>query len=125
MPDVFVPVDTTGSSEYYNKIRSLGLMYRFAFYYTDLNRAALESFKTSSEIEGYLDDTDMLTEFISYAKTKGVAPDYDDIRTSEQILKKTIKAYVARNLIDNMGFYPIIAEIDQTLQVAIDTIASL
>jgi len=125
MPDVFVPVDTTGSSEYYNKIRSLGLMYRFAFYYTDLNRAALESFKTSAEIEGYLDDTDMLPDFISYAKTKGVDPNYDDIRTSEQILKKTIKAYVARNLIDNMGFYPIIAEIDQTLQVAIDTIVTL
>ena len=52
MPDVFVPVDTTGSSEYYNKIRSLGLMYRFAFYYTDLNRDALEAFTTAADIEG-------------------------------------------------------------------------
>jgi len=125
MPDVFVPVDTTGSSEYYNKIRSLGLMYRFAFYYTDLNREALESFNTAADIEGYLDDRDIMPEFISYAKSKGVDPDYEDIRTSENILRKTIKAYVARNLIDNVGFYPIIAEIDQTLQVALDTIASL
>jgi len=31
MPDVFVPLDTSGASEYYNKVRSLGLMYRFAF----------------------------------------------------------------------------------------------
>ena len=38
---------------------------------------------------------------------------------------KTIKAYVARNIIDNDGFYPIIADIDHTLKVAIDTIASL
>jgi len=125
MPDVFVPVDTSGSSEYYNKVRSLGLMYRFAFYYTDLNRAALESFKTANEIEGYLDDSDFLPQFINYAKTKGLDPNYDEIRTSELILNKTIKAYVARNLIDNVGFYPIIAEIDHTLQVAIDTITAL
>jgi carboxyl-terminal processing protease len=125
MPDVFVPVDTSGSSEYYNKIRSLGLMYRFAFFYTDLNREALEPFTTASDIEAYLDDRDILPEFINYAKSKGVDPDYEDIRTSEHILKKTIKAYVARNLIDNVGFYPIIAEIDHTLQMAIDTIATL
>lgn len=125
MPDVFVPVDTSGSSEYYNRVRSLGLMYRFAFYYTDLNRAALEPFSTAAEIEGFLDDRDIMPEFINYAKTKGLDPDYEDIRTSEFILNKTIKAYVARNLIDNQGFYPIIAEIDQTLQIAIDTITAL
>jgi carboxyl-terminal processing protease len=125
MPDVFVPVDTTGSSEYYNKVRSLGLMYRFAFYYTDLNRAALEAFNTAADIEAYLDDRDIMPQFINYAKNKGVDPDYEDIKTSGEILKKTIKAYVARNLIDNEGFYPIIAEIDNTLQVAIDTIATL
>jgi len=125
MPDVFVPVDTTGASEYYNKIRSLGLMYRFAFYYTDLNRADLEGFTTTDEIEGYLDDRDILPQFINYAKTKGVDPEYDDIKTSELILNKSIKAYVARNLIDNEGFYPIISDIDHTLQVAIDTIAAL
>jgi carboxyl-terminal processing protease len=125
MPDVFVPVDTTGSSEYYNKVRSLGLMYRFAFYYTDLNRAALEAFNTAADIEAYLDDRDIMPQFINYAKNKGIDPDYEDIKTSGEILKKTIKAYVARNLIDNEGFYPIIAEIDNTLQVAIDTIATL
>ena len=125
MPDVFVPVDTSGVSEYYNKARSLGLMYRFAFFYTDLHRSALEPFSTPEDIEGYLDDQDLLPQFINYAKEKGVQPDYDDIRTSKEALEKTIKAYVARNIIDNDGFYPIIADIDNTLQVAIDTISNL
>jgi carboxyl-terminal processing protease len=125
MPDVFVPVDTTGASTYYNKVRSLGLMYRFAFYYTDLNRAATEGLSTADEIESFLSDRDILPQFINYAKTKGLDPDYDDIKTSELILNKTIAAYVARNLIDNEGFYPIISEIDHTLQVAIDTLATL
>jgi len=125
MPDVFVPVDTSGVSEYYNRARSLGLMYRFAFFYTDLHRSALEPFSTPEDIEGYLDDQDLLPQFINYAKEKGVQPDYDDIRTSKVALEKTIKAYVARNIIDNEGFYPIIADIDNTLQVAIDTISNL
>jgi len=125
MPDVFVPVDTSGSSEYYNKVRSLGLMYRFAFYYTDLHRSSLDQFTKAEEIEGYLDDQDLMPQFISYATGKGVKPNYEDIRISKLILLKTIKAYVARNIIDNDGFYPIIADIDQTLKVALDTIATL
>ncbi|MEA3462045.1 MAG: S41 family peptidase, partial [Bacteroidota bacterium] len=124
-PDVFVPVDTTGISEYYNKVRSLGLMYRFAFYYTDIHRSSLDQFTRARDIEAYLDDQDLMPQFINYAKGKGVQPDYDDIRTSELILHKTIKAYVARNIIDNDGFYPIIADIDRTLKVAIDTIVKL
>jgi carboxyl-terminal processing protease len=125
MPDVFVPLDTSGISEYYNRVRSLGLMYRFAFHYTDMNRSSLDQFTTAREIEGYLDDQNLMPQFIQYAREKGVNPDYEDIRVSESILLKTIKAYVARNIIDNAGFYPIIADIDQTLKAAIDTIASL
>jgi len=100
-------------------------MYRFAFYYTDLHRSSLEQFTIVEDIEGYLNNQDILPQFISYAREKGVQPDYNDIKTSEVILKKTIKAYVARNIIDNEGFYPIIADIDNTLQVAIDTISKL
>ncbi len=125
MPDVFVPVDTTETSFYYNRVRSLGLMYRFAFYYTDSHRSSLEQFTLPDEIESYLDDQDILPQFVEYAKEKGIQPDHADIKTSEVILEKTIKAYVARNVIDNDGFYPIIAEIDNTLQVAIDTITRL
>ena len=124
MPDIFVPIDTLGSSEYYNRARSLGLMYRFAFFYTDQQRSALEHFSSAEDIEGYLDDQDLLPEFIRYAGSKGLDPDYDDIRTSEELLLKTIKAYIARNIIDNEGFYPIIADIDHTLKVAIDTIST-
>ena len=125
MPDVFVPLDTTGASEYYNRVRSLGLMYRFAFFYIDMHRSSLEPYTTPEGIEAYLDGQDILPQFISFAKEKGVQPDNNDIKTSEIILDKTIKAYVARNMIDNKGFYPIIADIDNVLQVAIDTISVL
>ena len=122
---MFVPIDTSGASEYYNQVRNLGLMYRFAFFYTDQKRTLLEPFTTAREIENYLDSQNILPVFIEYAKEKGLDPDYKDIRISKEILLKTIKAYIARNIIDNEGFYPIIADIDQTLLVAIDTISAL
>jgi len=125
MPDIFVPIDTVSASEYYNKARSLGLMYRFAFHYTDLHRTPLEQFDKAREIEGYLDDMDVMGDFIRYAREKGLEPDYDDIRVSREVMENTIKAYVARNIIDNQGFYPIIADIDNILQIAIDTFTSL
>jgi carboxyl-terminal processing protease len=125
MPDVFVPVDTSGFSTYYNRVRNLGLMYRFAFHYTDLHRDALDKLTTVDEIAAYLDRQDLIPQFVDYAKEKGLKPDYGDIKTSRVFLDKTIKAYIARNIIDNDGFYPIIADIDHTLQVAIDTISSL
>jgi carboxyl-terminal processing protease len=123
MPDIFVPVDTTGISPYYNRVRSLGLIYRFAFYYSDSNRSSLDPFTSPEDIEAYLDTQDLMTQFIQFARERDVPPDYSDIKTSKHILHKTIKAYIARNIIDNDGFYPIISEIDKTLQVAIDTIS--
>ena len=125
MPDVFVPIDTSGVSDYYNRVRSLGLMYRFGFFYTDQKRSALEPYKTAREIEGFLDKQDLLKDFVEYAEDKGLEPNAKDIQISREVLLKTIKAYIARNLIDNEGFYPIIADIDNTLSVAIDTISAL
>ena len=66
-----------------------------------------------------------MPEFIEYAREKGVPPVYEDIRTSEIPLHQTIKAYIGRNVIDNIGFYPIISSIDNTLQVAVDTLSKL
>lgn len=125
MPDVFVPIDTSGTSEYYNRVRSLGLMYRFAFFYTDQKRSLLEPYSTAREIEGFLDEQNLLPEFVDYAEGKGLEPNNKDIATSREVLLKTIKAYIARNIIDNAGFYPIISDIDNTLTVAIDTLSAL
>lgn len=125
MPDLFVPIDTSGISEYYNRARSLGLMYRFAFRYVERERSRMSDLTNAASIEEYLDKRDILSEFIRYSEEKGLKKDPEDIRISKQLMLATIKAYIGRNLIDNEGFYPIIAKIDHTLEVAIDTIASL
>ena len=42
-----------------------------------------------------------------------------EIKESYQILRTRIEAYIGRHALDDIGFYPIIGQIDNTLQEAI------
>lgn len=122
MPDIFVPMDTSGISNYFNRVRNLGLIYRFAFDYSDKNRSKLLKYENASALSSYLDKTDYFKEFLKYTESKGVSANAADLKSSQEIIKVQLKAYIARNAIDNLGFYPIIQEIDNTLLKAIDVI---
>lgn len=115
MPDYFIPIDTAGTSIYFNRVRNLGLIYRFAFDFTDEHRTQLMAAKSTKELEKYLDASPYFKQFINYAKDKGVKPDYPEIEISRMVISYQLKAYIARNVMDNDGFYPIIRPIDNTL----------
>ena len=120
MPDYFVPLDTTGYSSYYSKLTQKLLIYHFAFDYTDKNRQQLEKLKTATDIETYLDQQHIMDQFIRYAATKGVPRDPKGLKKSGKIIQTQVEAYVARNVIGDDGFYPIIREIDTTLKKALE-----
>jgi carboxyl-terminal processing protease len=120
MPDIFVPIDTLGISEFYVDVRNQGLLYRYALNYADDNRQVLSKLKTPEEFVHYLDSQDVLGKFIAYAGKEGLKEKPKDIRLSSHILKVQLNAYIARNFLDNDGFFPIIQEIDNTLDKAIE-----
>jgi carboxyl-terminal processing protease len=118
MPDKFVPVDTSGVSPYFVKTRSL--IYRFALKYTENNREVLKKYQQPADLKNYLDKQPLLNQFVEYAANNNVKMDRNGIKTSGEIISTQIKAYVARNMLDNRGFYPIWEKIDNTLLYAID-----
>jgi len=118
MPDKFVPADTSGVSPYFMKVRSL--IYRFALKYTESNREQLKKFTETGEMEKYLDRQALLDQFIKYAEANGIKKDPEGLKISGKIMHTQIKAYIARNILDNKGFYPIWEDIDTTLKYAID-----
>ena len=120
MPDFFVPVDTSGNSDYFDAIYRKGLIYTYAFTYADQNREILSKFKKAEEIEIYLEKNNVLNEFVKYAAAKGVPKDENGLKESGLIIKTQLKAYIARNIIGEEGFYPIIRQIDKTLLKAIE-----
>jgi len=118
MPDKFVPVDTSGVSPYFVKVRSL--IYRFALKYTESNRELLKKYTESGEMKKYLDKQALLDQFIQFAASNGIKKDPAGLKISGKIIHTQIQAYIARNILDNKGFYPIWEEIDTTLRYAID-----
>ena len=120
MPDIFVPADTSGNSVYFDQIYRKGLIYTFAYAYADNNREKLSQFQTAEEFDAYLTGQNVLDEFVDYASEKGVKRDEKGLNHSEHVIHTQLKAYIARNIIGEEGFYPIIRQIDNTLQKAIE-----
>lgn len=120
MPDIFVPADTSGRSEYFNRVAQRGLVYQYAFQFTDQYRDQLKRFITASEMEKWLDRQNLMDGFVKYAAGKGVPANQEGLRISGEIIKTQLKAYIARNILGEEGFYPIIQNIDKTLLKAIE-----
>ncbi|MFO8022989.1 MAG: S41 family peptidase [Perlabentimonas sp.] len=124
MPDFFIPLDTIGITTYFNQVARRNIIYRFAFEYADDNRSKLSEFDNAEGIENYLEQQKILDKFVSFAKDNGIKPNYKQIEISKEVLETQLKAYIARNIIDNEGFYPIIKKIDSTLIRTIEIIES-
>jgi carboxyl-terminal processing protease len=118
MPDKFVPADTSGVSTYFVNVRSL--IYRFALKYTEGNREKLKVYTEAGELEKYLDKQLLLDQFVKYAAANGIKKDPEGLKISGNIIYTQLKAYIARNILDNKGFYPIWQNIDTTLKYAIE-----
>jgi len=120
MPDIFVPMDTTGTSEYFNQIYRKGLIYTFAYSYADNHREKLSEFTDAKEFDQFLDQQNVLSEFVEFAGERGIEKDINGLNESSEVIETQLKAYIARNIIGEEGFYPIISQIDKTLLEAIE-----
>lgn len=118
MPDIFIPMDTTGLTDFFNEVRNRGLIYRFALKYTEDNREKMKKYSSAEDLDKWLSDQGLLQKFIKYAEAGGVKADREDVAASGELILVQLKAYIARNMLDNKGFYPIWEKIDKTLMEA-------
>jgi len=118
MPDKFVAADTTGITDYFIKARAW--IYPFSLTYAENNRETLNKYMEAHDFEKFLDKQGLLDQFVLYASANNLKPDPDEIKISGSIIHTQIKAYIARNILDNEGFYPIWEDIDTTLKYAIE-----
>jgi len=122
MPDKFIPLDTSGMSNYLTKISKNALIYTFSFDYVDSHRDELKNMKDYKSILKYAKSKGLLNKLIKHAEKKGVKKDAKGYKVSKDIIETRLYAYFARHLIDDDGFYPIIRDIDITLNKAYDII---
>jgi carboxyl-terminal processing protease len=123
MPDVFVPLDTTGSSGYFSRLVRKGVFSSFALNYVNDNREDLK--KKYPTFEKYKKDfkTDKIVkELIAKAEKEGVEFDKEGFQKAEKTIAVRLKANIAQYLFGPASFYEIINDLNETLQVAIKVI---
>jgi len=120
MPDYFVPADTTAFNDFYSKVLSKNLVYNFAFKYADQNRTALNKINDAIEMEKYLNEKKVFDQFKDQLKSTGITYSQTEFNQSGKLLEKQIYALISRNIIGDDGYFPIIFEIDNTIQKAIE-----
>jgi carboxyl-terminal processing protease len=125
LPDYFVPLDTSGVTSWYNKVSSKGLIQTFAFLYTDAHRDSLKLFRTPNKLSAYLDEQNLIPLFVDYAWKRGVMGRDFIIQASYPLILTQIKAFIARNILNEDAFWKILQEDDQTLTKGVAVVATM
>ena len=120
MPDIFVPLDTAGSSRYLSQANNKGLIYDFAFFWTDKYRSEMSKFKTAMTLIDYLTAKNILPLFVSYASSKGLKANEKDLKISHNELIEKLHSIIIRNMLGEQSFYEFILKTDKTFEKAVD-----
>lgn len=120
MPDIFVPRDTSYYSPYLTQVVNNGVIYQFAFKYTDNNREKLSKFTSAKSLLKYLKGDNILDQFISFASSKGIKARPIYVNTSKREILNSIYANITRNMLGDEAFYPIVLMNDETFLKAMD-----
>lgn len=123
MPDVYVPVEKNDNLKLFNKLANSGLLYQYAFDYTDRNRNELSKFSNYRDFDKKFQVNDKnLREFFAYAVKNGVPVEEKLIPPSKTEIQSYLKSFIARNIFDDQGFYPIFNKTDKTIIKALEVI---
>ena len=124
MPDIFIPVDTTGYSDYYSDLIRGGILNSFILDYIDQNREELN--KSYPDFEKYQSEftisEQILNNLYKYAKEEGLESTEEEIKTSEEEIKMLLKALIARDLWDMNEYFQVVNKQDKEINRAIEVL---
>ncbi|QNL22173.1 S41 family peptidase [Hyphobacterium sp. CCMP332] len=120
MPDIFVPTDTSLRSNFLLELNSKGLLYEFAFDYSNTHRKYLEEMGEEKFVEDFKINEKLLNDLIEFAVNEGINFKKGELQRSEEMIKVQLKALIARNLWRDNGFYKVYNCIDPNFEAALD-----
>lgn len=118
MPDVFIPLDTTGTSWYYTELRYSPAFQNFAFDFVSDKRnkwKSVQDFKANFNVSD-----ELLNQFLNYAeKNEKVPRNPRGLATSKSLIVHALKAEIARQIWTEQGYYFVVSDFDREIQQAI------
>lgn len=116
MPDVFVPIDTSGVTPYFSKLFQKNLIFRYAQQTTDRYRKQINAIRNLSELDRFFADKNLFFDFVAFADREGVHPTETEMTLSRPLIEAQIKGYIGRNTpLDETAFYYYLLPQDSTL----------
>lgn len=124
IPDIFVPSDTSGVTNYYVAVANAGLLQKFAYEYCDLNRENLDAANSLDALLSKLpSDPVLLQSFVNYASTEGgIRPRWYYINISQDLIVNQIKAIIARDILGFSAYFELMNRRDPVVNEAIGRI---
>ena len=122
VPDYFVSLDTAGNSTLLTRIFNTASIHEFALNYAQVNQVELEEMGVDKFIAEYEVSDATLADFFDMAEANGVNVTPAQVVISEDRIKNYLKAFIARRIWDNDGFFPIVNQQDEILKKAMSLI---
>ncbi|MFN3403755.1 MAG: S41 family peptidase [Cytophagaceae bacterium] len=119
MPDIFVPRDTTAYTGYLVELFNKNIIREYTLDYYSNNKADLKKMALEDYRKNFKVTDKMLKEVIDLATRSGIKYKESEYNKSKEFLKMNIKAYIARSVWGNPGFFPIINETDEVYNAAL------
>lgn len=123
VPDIFVPIDTTRASKFYQACSRKATAMRFASSWFDYHKAELQAISDYDALTAYLDGAGLERAFLGFARHKdGIRPASSREWESEKPYMMTqVRALVGRySRLGDDAFYHLYLDIDNVFAAAMD-----
>ncbi len=122
-PDIFVPTDTAGFSQYYSTVVRKNLVNRFSFKLVDDNRAELSAITTVDGMVAWLDRKNVLEDFYRYAQDNGVKRDYSLSAAARKQMRTTVYCNVIYDAMDMQEYIEYLNRDDRAVTAAVEVLS--
>ena len=124
IPDIFIPMDTSLHYQYFNRLRRNNILYNYVLDYVDKNRETItKKHPTFDQFKNNFEITDeMIAEIVSAGAKEGIEKNDESLSFTLQLMKKEMKAYIARDIFSKNEFYMIYFQDDEAIKKALQLI---
>lgn len=121
VPDVFVPVDTVGVTDFYVECNRLGLQIKYASEVLDAHTAEVSAARDMRTFDRFIDGLGIENGFLQFASRNNVSPKEGEWDRSKEYILTQVRALIARYTpMGDDAFYPIYQQTDKLIQIAVE-----
>lgn len=121
-PDVFIPIDTSFSSDYFYNVRQQ--IPQFAARWMESHERSAFPADLKTFVKSYAIPDAMLDELTGYAEKQGVAKKEQELKLCRNELKHQLKARIAKILFHDEGLFSVLNDDDPAVEKALQVLKS-